>query len=352
MTETRLDPTDFARAHFGELVTLEPLAGDASDRRYFRARPESGPTRVLMFLARPIDPPYEPFERMAEFLAAQGFPVPRVMEHHPREGVLVLQDLGDESLQDHLRGGAAEDAATWRRLYEEAVDLVVRLQQEGTPALTPEVPAYHYALDGVRLRRELEYFTEHYVRRLLGDPLAGDAAAEDGLRRALDALAEGAGRSGDRVLCHRDFHSRNLMLPPGAADGRRLAMIDFQDARLGPRAYDLASLLSDAYLEVPKDLAEAMRERFLAGIARADRAREFERDFAEVAAQRTLKAVGTFAGQATRFGVERYLEYIPRALARAGEALEHLPELAPLGELLQGRLAYREDSRRRNTDAT
>ena len=337
MTAELIEPTDFARAHFGDAARLEPLAGDASDRRYFRLRPAGGPSRVLMFLAKPIDPPYEPFERMAEFFALHRFPVPKVLESHPREGVIVLEDLGDESLQDHLRGAAGADPATWRRRYEEAVDLVVRLQRDGTRALTPEYPAYHFALDGMRLRRELGYFEEHYVRRLLGDPLAGDAAA-DRLRRALDGLAERAGRSGDRVLCHRDFHSRNLMLPPG---GSGLVMIDFQDARLGPRTYDLASLLCDPYVEVPVNLVAAMRERVLAGIGWAGREAELERDFAEVAAQRMLKAVGTYAGQATRFGVKRYLEYIPAALARARGALERLAEGDLLAELLGAKLAYR-----------
>jgi aminoglycoside/choline kinase family phosphotransferase len=294
-----------------------------------------------MVLARPIDPPYEPFDRMAGFLAEGGFPVPRVLERHEREGVLVLEDLGDESMQAHLMGPAGRDPGRWRSLYEEAVDLIVRLQRDGTRALTPDVPAHHFALDGFRFRRELEYFREHYVRRLLGDPLGADPAAADLLRAGLDALAERAGRSEDRVLCHRDFHSRNLMLPPGGRDGARLVMIDFQDARLGPRAYDLASLLADAYLDVPEDLAAAMQERFLAGVGRAERADAFRRDLAEVTAQRTLKAVGTFAGQATRFNVVRYLEYIPRALDRAAAALGELPEHAGLGDLLRDRLAYR-----------
>jgi aminoglycoside/choline kinase family phosphotransferase len=117
------------------------------------------------------------------------------------------------------------------------------------------------------------------------------------------------------------------MLPPGGSvAGGRLVILDFQDARLGPRAYDLASLLEDPYVDLPEGLREAMTARFLAGIGRGGRGSEFAAEYAAVAAQRLLKAAGTFAGQAARFGVDRYLAYIPPALARAHAMLARLPE--------------------------
>lgn len=333
------DLPELAAAVLGPRVRLEPLAGDASDRRYVRAYPASGAPRILMVHAHPFDLPYLPWERMAAFLAEQGFPVPAIVSSHPREGVLVLEDVGDRSLQAHLLGPPAPGSAERERLYAEAVDWIVRLQRRGTPAVTPSIPAYHFALDETKLGRELGYFAEHYVRRLLGDPLAADAAAAVTLRSALASIAAAAGRPGDRVLCHRDYHSRNLMLREGAAAAGRLVILDFQDARLGPRAYDLASLLEDAYVDVPEDLRRAMTARYLQGIGGSSRASGFAADYAVVATQRTLKAVGTFAGQATRFGVTRYLDYIPRALDRARAALARLPEHAPLLRLLEGPLA-------------
>jgi aminoglycoside/choline kinase family phosphotransferase len=161
---------------------------------------------------------------------------------------------------------------------------------------------------------------------------------------ALAALAAEAGRPADRVLCHRDYHSRNLMLPPRArAAGGRLVIIDFQDARLGPRAYDLASLLEDPYVDLTDGLRERMTARFLDGICRPGRAPEYAAEYAAVAAQRLLKAAGTFAGQQTRFGVDRYLVYIPRALARARAMLERLPEHHALLRAVE-RWAARADS--------
>lgn len=315
----------FAAAQFGAAARLEPLAGDASDRRYVRAHLGGGKTRILMTHAQPFDPPYLPWERMGEFLAAQGFPVPVVVSRHPREGILVLEDIGDESLQSFLLAPPPDPAAI-ESLYGEAVDWIVRLQRRGTPIVAPSLPAYHFVLDAIRLGRELDYFHEHFVVGLLGETAAPLDSAS-GMAAALAALAAEAGRPGDRVLCHRDYHSRNLMLPPGGrAEDLRLVILDFQDARLGPRAYDLASLLEDPYVDLTEGLRQAMTTRFLRGISRSGRAREFAVEYRAVAAQRLLKAVGTFAGQATRFGVDRYLVYIPRALARARAMLEPLPE--------------------------
>jgi aminoglycoside/choline kinase family phosphotransferase len=260
-----------------------------------------------------------------------------VLESHPERGVVVLEDLGSVSLQAHVAGAGP---AEWRRRYEEAVDLLIRLQQVGSAALEPSVPAYHYGLDGVRFRRELDYFEEHYVRGLLSEPSAVDAAE---LRRSLHELADRAGRPGDRVLCHRDFHSRNLMLSPRDSGDKQLVMIDFQDARLGPRTYDLASLLEDAYVEVPDELASAMKARFVAALPWQPAVDSFEGDYALVAAQRTLKAVGTFAGQAVIKGNRSYLDFIPRALAHARRALARLPELSGLLQLLEGPLQFHGD---------
>jgi aminoglycoside/choline kinase family phosphotransferase len=302
------------------------LAADASDRRYVRARLGDGSTRILMTHAQPFDPPYLPWERMAGFLAEQGLPVPGIVSRHPREGILVLEDIGDESLQSFLLARPRDEAAC-EALYAEAVDWIVRLQRRGTPVVAPSLPAYHFALDAIRLGRELEYFHEHFVLGLRSEP---DLAASGGASMvgpALRALAAEAGRPVDRVLCHRDYHSRNLMLPPrGRAAGGSLVILDFQDARLGPRAYDLASLLEDPYVDLTDGLRERMTARFLDGISRPGRAPEFAAEYAAVAAQRLLKAAGTFAGQQTRFGVDRYLVYVPRALERARAMLERLPE--------------------------
>jgi len=335
VSETFTHPKKFTRKHFGAAATLEHLAGDASHRQYYRVCVEGESSRVLLFETAPFETQYDFFLLMATFLESNGFPVPQVLESYPEQGVVVLEDLGSRSLQQHFTDA---EPAEQRQRYEEAVDLLIRLQRVGSAALEPSVPAYHYALDGVRFRRELDYFHEHYAGGLLGRLSATD---ESELRHDLQELAERAGRPGDRVLCHRDFHSRNLMLSSRGSGGQpQLVMIDFQDARLGPRTYDLASLLEDAYVSVSAELASAMKERFVAALPWQPAVDTFENDYAVVAAQRTLKAVGTFAGQATLQGNRSYLAFIPRAMACAHHALSNLPEFSGLLQLLEGPLRF------------
>jgi len=335
VSETFTSPEDFARQRFGPAASLEHLAGDASHRQYYRVSLEGESSRVLLFETGPFEAQYDFFLLMAAFLERTGFPVPRILQSHPEQGVVVLEDLGSVSLQNYL---ASADPAGQRQRYEEAVDLLIRLQQVGSAGLEPSVPAYHYCLDGVRFRREMDYFQEHYVTGLLGGPPALDAAQ---LRCDLYELAERAGRPGDRVLCHRDYHARNLMLSPRDSGAEpQLIMIDFQDARLGPRTYDLASLLEDAYVDVPEDLARAMKARFVAQLPWQPAVDSFDTDYALVAAQRTLKAVGTFAGQAMLLRNRSYLAFIPRAMACARRALGRLPEFAGLLQALEGPLQF------------
>ena len=114
MSSERAGLNAFALAQFGVAARLEPLAGDASDRRYVRAHLADGSTRILMTHAQPFDPPYLPWERMASFLAEREFPVPVIVSRHPREGILVLEDIGDESLQSFLQVSPVDKAATER----------------------------------------------------------------------------------------------------------------------------------------------------------------------------------------------------------------------------------------------
>jgi aminoglycoside/choline kinase family phosphotransferase len=138
----------------------------------------------------------------------------------------------------------------------------------------------------------------------------------------------------ERVLCHRDYHSRNLMLHDG-----RLHIIDFQDARLGPDTYDLASLLRDSYVDIGDLELDDLIAYFLAlkhrdGAAGPADASEFRRRFDLMALQRNLKALGTFGYQTTTRGNPVYIQYIPRTLRYARRALEHYPRFARLQGLL------------------
>jgi aminoglycoside/choline kinase family phosphotransferase len=296
---------------------VAPLAGDASDRRYFRLTADGLSARVLALYPRATDGALGAFVDTADLLVAMGLPAPRVIGRADELGVLVLEDLGDVSLQAHL---AAADPLERAARYREAIELLVTLQSRGAALASPARHAYQQAFDAQKLGSELDFFRVQFLEGHRGVQLSADARAalDEEFARLATLLA-----ADPRVLCHRDYHSRNLMVQAG-----RLRIIDFQDARLGPDTYDLASLLCDAYVEVSAGEAEAYRALFLdLRAARAGGAtgrmsrRRFMRRFHPMAVQRTLKALGTFGYQAAARGNPAYLAYVPRTLTHARAAL-------------------------------
>ena len=138
-----------------------------------------------------------------------------------------------------------------------------------------------------------------------------------------------------RVLCHRDFHSRNLMVK-----GERLYMVDFQDARMGAFTYDLASLLRDSYVDLPEDLVTELAD-FFREVTRLTESHEaFMAAFTQTSLQRNIKAIGTFASQAVLRGNTSYLENIPRTLAHIRANLRRESHTAML-KLFEGPLDYK-----------
>jgi aminoglycoside/choline kinase family phosphotransferase len=239
---------------FGPGCTVEPLAGDASTRRYFRLR-RGESTRVLVDTGHPFDPREDPFLASGALLAGIGLPVPEVLELFPEDGLMVLEDLGDLLLQRRLADCSAAQRIAY---YEQAVDHLVRLHVDGTLRLErePAHPAARQALDRERFLFEFGFFREHFLSGLRGVRLSAGDEAE--LGRFFEEVSEEVAGFG-RVLAHRDYHARNLMLHAG-----ELVLIDFQDARWGPVTYDLASLLRDSYVSLPEESVDALAESFRA----------------------------------------------------------------------------------------
>jgi len=315
-----------------EATTVLPLTGDASDRRYFRVLRRDGPSRVLALHGEPFDADALPFCRVAQLLAAMPLPIPAILDRAGDLGILLLEDLGDITLQAHL--GAAP-AAEHSRLYRYAVSLIEALQRRGAELASPTYPPYGVAFDVDKLLWELDFFTKHYVAAYRGASIT--APDREALKGEWSQLAEELA-SEPRVLCHRDYHSRNLMLHQG-----ELYIIDFQDARLGPDTYDLVSLLRDSYVDLPEAVVEELIAYFIAlkrpqgGDAIAHRAWEhdFRRRFDLMALQRNLKALGTFGYQTSTRGNPVYIQYIPRTIRHVQMNLLRNPDrFGPLRALL------------------
>ena len=300
-----------------------PLTGDASDRRYFRILLGDAPSIVLALNSTPFDVRTLPFVNVATLMAKMPVPIPQVLGHADDLGVLALQDLGDVTLQAHLGAASpAEHAA----LYRQAVALIATLQKRGEQLASPDYLPYGISFDVEKLTWELEFFTKHFLEAYRGVTLADDQRTA--LREEFAAIVQELAAE-PRVLCHRDYHSRNLMLHES-----QLYIIDFQDARMGPDTYDLVSLLRDSYVDLPEQTVDELLAYFLAlkGVSGQDP--NFRRRFDLMALQRNLKALGTFGYQTTARRNPVYIQYIPRTLRYVRDNLDKNSRFDRLRELL------------------
>jgi hypothetical protein len=299
------------------------LTGDASDRRYFRVLPKHGDPFVLSMYAAPFDYNTLPFVNTALLFAAMPVPVPAILGHADDLGILALQDLGDVTLQAHL--GSASPARH-AALYREAVSFVDTIQTRGRELADPKYIPYGVAFDVEKLTWEMDFFIKHFLEAYRG--VTFGPGERDALRAECGRIvAELA--SEPRVLCHRDYHSRNLML-----HNDRLFIIDFQDARLGPDTYDLVSLLRDSYVDLPWSVVDDLIAYYLALQGRSAEQAEYRQRFDLMALQRNLKALGTFGYQTTARGNPVYIQYIPRTLNYVREHLRRYPRFEALAALL------------------
>jgi N-acetylmuramate 1-kinase len=299
------------------------LTGDASDRRYYRVLVPEGPSIVLSLYSSPFSFEKLSFVNVARLLDQMPVPIPTVLGHAEEIGVLALEDLGDVTLQAHLGAATAAEHAA---IYRQAVALIATLQRRGADLEDSAYLPYGIAFDVEKLSWELDFFINHFIEAYRGIVIAPSALEE--LRQAFrDVIEELAAEP--RVLCHRDYHSRNLMLHQD-----KLYIIDFQDARMGPDTYDLVSLLRDSYVDLPEQTVAELIAYFLAlkGLTGAEA--EFRMRFDLMALQRNLKALGTFGYQTTARRNPVYIQYIPRTLRYVRDNLAHLPRFARLRELL------------------
>lgn len=299
----------WCRARGHDLTGLEILAGDVSARRYARVRLGGRRTAIVVFYPPELRAVSGRFQATTALYERAGIRVPKVIDSEDGGEIwMLLEDLGHESLYDHGRT-IADGNRRWAVLeswFRQAADLrraIGALEASAIEGLNPP-------LDETLLRAELGMTWEEL---LAPRGVVRDAGFASALEASLDALCRALGAA-PAVVCHRDFMARNLMIA-----GDRLAVIDHQDTRIGPSAYDLASLLNDSLFVPPK-----LESDLLAESSDIDRD-----DYARAVAQRTLKALGTFA-RATRAGSDAYRPLIAPTLSRAVRALGKAPETAEI----------------------
>ncbi|WP_247839930.1 phosphotransferase [Pseudomonas sp. MWU12-3103b] len=297
-------------------ATLTAASSDASFRRYFRWEGEG-----RSFVVMDAPPPQEnckPFVDIAFLLAKSGINVPKIYAEDLERGFLLLNDLGNKTYLDVI------DSENADALFSDALQALLAFQQ--LPMVAP-LPSYDVAL----LRRELELFPEWYVKRELG--IEFDAAQQQQWQAVSDLLIDSA-LAQPKVLVHRDYMPRNLMLSepnPG--------VLDFQDAVYGPVTYDVTCLFKDAFLSWPEERVRGWLESYWQQASALDIPvqadfEDFLRASDLMGVQRHLKVIGIFARICHRDGKPRYLADVPRFFAYIEAVLARRPELADLQALL------------------
>jgi len=292
-------------------AAVEPLPGDASFRRYFRVRDPQEAGRSAMLMDAP--PPHEdprPFLHVGKWLAEHGLRAPRIYAERLDSGLVLIEDFGADRMRDWLdRHPKAEEA-----VYARAIDALVELHARP--------PGPFAAYDMETYLREIALFPEWFCRLARLD--VDVAGFESAWRQVLAPLLE---RQGPGVTVLRDYHAENIMLlHPDEQGGGEQGLIDFQDALVGHRAYDLVSLLQDARRDVAPELEQRMLARYAASAGTGD---DFLADYARLGAQRNAKIVGIFSRLWKRDGKPRYLDLVPRVWEAMERDLAY-PALEPV----------------------
>jgi N-acetylmuramate 1-kinase len=313
---------EFLAANGWDGIVSARLAGDASFRRYYRLA--DGKRSAVLMDAPPPQENVRVYVTVAAILRGFGLSAPEIYAEDLEHGFLLIEDFGDDTYTRLLAAGADEPA-----LYTLAIDTLIALQRAIADTGVPDLPPY----DQERLLTEAALLVDWYAPEVLGAPLPSEAR-EEYLALWRETLPQAQLPGPTLVL--RDYHVDNLMLLPGRAGIRGCGLLDFQDALLGPAAYDLVSLLEDARRDVPPALRAAMTERYLAGFPGIDRT-GFLRSAAILAVQRNCKIVGLFVRLWRRDGKPQYLPHIARVW-RLIEADLREPVLARLARWLDRHL--------------
>ncbi len=300
-------------------LQFQPLAGDGSQRTFYRLTWGKGSRVLLSDIGWDLSKDYAPHQ---EFLASHGLPVPLFFEIDPVGGFLVMEDLGDQLLQFEILKHPDKKMG-W---LETASRLLSTLHGKTYP-VPKTLPIASRSFDTQKYSDELKFTFDHLQVGYLGM----DPPDEVTLNAVHDFCAK-VSQTKPIIFAHRDYHCRNLLVKD-----EKLYLIDFQDARLGPPHYDLASLVYDAY--VPMDtaqrnfLVEAYKDELKHYPLFKDiNWKTFDDDLRRIAFQRVVKAAGSFASFFMRYGKETHLPYLVPALQYAESLLPSCPELMVNGK--------------------
>ncbi|MEM1373454.1 MAG: phosphotransferase [Pseudomonadota bacterium] len=296
--------TDWAGA------TSRTLAGDAGNRLYARLISSNGHSAILMDAPPTKGEDVRPFLDIGQWLISLGLSAPHIYTADAAAGFLLLEDLGDALFARVV----ADDPGLEAVAYAAAVDVLIEIAKAGPPAVEAYDPDTMGTLAG-----------------LAGTWYAGDTALAEAIAAdvtlALKALPESP-----RILALRDYHAENLLWLPDRRGEARVGLLDFQDARVGHGAYDMASLLRDARRDVAEDLQSELAMRYARGMGWP--LSDMEAALAAQGAQRNLRILGVFARLSLHYKKPSYVDLIPRVWRNLQAELSH-PSLASLRDIVR-----------------
>ena len=308
------------------------LAGDASARRYYRVVVDHESWGLMVWEPFKNDGTY-PFLSVRDHFEKHGVAVPKVAGLSPDEGLVLLEDLGDLTLERKFWENQSHQTAT--PFYRQAIDELVKMHYPAT-ADRNDCTAFKMEFDVEKLLWEMNYGRDHLLVNLCGAKLTDLERKELAtiFTKICTTLHEEP-----KFIAHRDYHSRNVMIKHG-----KCRIIDFQDARLGAVQYDLVSLLRDSYVNMDELMARELIGYYLdrrreysksTGGALEDPSIErFMRIYEVQTVQRCFKACGSFASFKNLRNDTRYLKYLAPTLQTIKKSLSSFDEYRPFLNIL------------------
>jgi N-acetylmuramate 1-kinase len=324
---------------------INRLLGDASNRTYYRLHFRENGHRgsmILMELAEPeafkkseervtrstIPVKELPYINILNHLAQSGIAVPKLYDYHKSSGWLLLEDLGDRTMEQEISGKGRDII---QHNYEQAVDELIKIQTDGSQQRNTTCIAFGRTLDAPLLMWEFDHFLEYAIPYYASRPMLPSDYKK--IRAQFLKMAEELA-SLPRIFTHRDYHSRNLMI-----HNKKIWVLDFQDALMGPHVYDLASLLRDSYTVLDEKQVDNLLAYYLDRIkhpmGQKQGPQAFRRLFDMMSIQRNLKAAGRFVYIHQVKNNPRFLPYVPQTLRYVQSNLDRYPELSIIRSILE-----------------
>ncbi|AHF00768.1 aminoglycoside phosphotransferase [Thiomicrospira aerophila AL3] len=334
-------------------LPLQVASADASFRRYFRLIRADHAQSFIVMDAPPGLEDMQPFVRWAQALSALDYQVPRIHAQDDHFGFLVLDDFGHTTFWQAV-SQVQQDKDAVNRFYQQALLDLAQIQLNSFEQAQQVWPQSGLIMpySAKKLAEEMSLFSDWLATKFCAQ--SWTASQQQAWSAVTESLTNRA-LAQPQVWVHRDYHSRNLMSLPTAADTKPiLGVLDFQDAVLGPITYDAVSLIRDCYIDWPMAQQQAWLQQYYQRLLASELVQggqlglpdwqTFRQDFDWMGVQRHLKAAGIFARLYLRDGKEGYLTALPLTLGYLLQQVQAYPELAALEELVSPVMVYCEAS--------